>query len=170
MNLIWRPRMANILVRLILSLSLAWLLSPPRAAAAEAQVVNLNKWVPVAFTAVTCTGEPLYVSGKAHVVWHVTEDPAGGLHVVSKTNQQLVGIGLVSGDQFQGSVNYNASFYTRGGAPITYTVTNRFSLTGRGTASNGMFFARFHITVSANGEVTASVDEVRGDCKTQGPQ
>ena len=110
-------------------------------------------------------GELVSLSGDLLILSHLTVDSAGGVLYESVFNPQGVsGIGQTSGDKYQGTgVTRTTEYFGR--LPFQYTTVNNFRIIGQGTGNNFSIHENFHVTVNANGEVTATVDNFSADCK-----
>jgi hypothetical protein len=107
-----------------------------------------------------CTGEQVELSGTIHLVSQQQSDGS----VVGHFNYQNVsGVGLTSGTTYRAStvdtVRLAAPF------PSDITSVGSFHLIGQGENDNLLVNALFHITVNANGEVTASIDDTSIRCR-----
>jgi hypothetical protein len=122
------------------------------------------EWIDYVPCANDWAGEAVWVSGTYRVTAHTTFDNRGGwhsmYHVVSKN---LQGVGLTSGDKYQGKYVYRGSFHAKKG--YTDTFKDSFKLIGQGPGNNLMYSFQWHITVNANGEVTAVVENWKWVCK-----
>ena len=80
----------------------------------------------------------------------------------------ISGIGQVSGDKYQATgvtqENFNAS-ETRKGRLLEETFVANFRIIGQGTGNNLLVQEMIHVTVKANGKVTADVSKFSFDCK-----
>jgi len=140
-----------------LAIALVWLglLTPPLWAATST-TIPLD-----AITFNTCTGEEVELSGTSHLVAQTQRDGS----IVGHFNYQNVsGVGLTSG------IRYRASSvdHVRLGAPFPSDIhsVRSFRLVGRGTEDNLLVRALFHITVNANGEVSAFIeDDLSSQCR-----
>ena len=106
-----------------------------------------------------CTGEDVQISGVIHLVNQTQAD--GG--IVSHFNYQNVqGLGLTSGSTYQAS----AVDHVRLSAPFPSDIhsVQTFHLIHRGAGSNLLVNVLYHITVTARGEVTASIDAFDMQC------
>jgi hypothetical protein len=106
-----------------------------------------------------CTGEQVELSGYIHLVSQLQPDGS----VIGHFNyQQVTGVGLTSG------IIYHASTVDqlRLAAPFPSSINSvrAFQLIGSGPNDNVLVRALFHITVNANGEITASIDELTTHC------
>jgi hypothetical protein len=110
-------------------------------------------------------GELVLLEGSLHLVTHFTEDGAGGFHVMNEANPQGVsGTGLTSGDKYQGTGVTRSNFNVHG-IPFNQTFVNNFRIIGEGPGNNLLIHQNVHITVNANGQVTAMVDNFSAECR-----
>jgi hypothetical protein len=98
-------------------------------------------------------------------VFAVTSDGAGGFHVVFHLDFLAKGTGPTTGARYVSIEKVDFAF----DAPATTlgherTRTELFTLIGQGTAPNEVLTALLHITVDANGNGTASLDNFRVRC------
>jgi hypothetical protein len=108
-------------------------------------------------------GEDVALSGNLHDLFHITVN-GNSLHV--KTHDQPQGIsgtGLVTGDKYQATGVTQDEFNTSFGMEETFI--NNFRIIGQGPGNNFLVHENFHITINANGTVTASHDNFTVDCK-----
>jgi hypothetical protein len=140
------------------------------AAVAQAEVVQ-NVSVPVLLSAfVPCAnggaGEVVDFTGDLHIVVSFT---INGNNVSGKSHfqpQGLKGIGQVTGDSYNAVGVTQDSF--RGSLQnglFNETFVNNFRLIGRGPGNNFSVHENAHITINANGDVTALIDNFGTDCK-----
>ena len=106
-----------------------------------------------------CSGELVELSGILHLVSHVLPDGS----VLGHFNyQNVTGIGLSSGIQYRASavdqVRLEAPF------PSSIQSVRHFRLIADGAGDDVLVDAIFHITVNANGDVTAEIDELTTRC------
>ena len=141
----------------------------PALAKAETVTTNVkypvewHEWVPCAMGG---AGEMIVLNGVMHEVYHVTIDGNGGFHAkVHSQPQRLSGTGLTSGDKYQatGVTQYQENFNGKVGE--TYTYVNNYRMIGQGPGNNLLIHYNVHITVNANGDVTAVVDNYKWECK-----
>jgi hypothetical protein len=110
-------------------------------------------------------GESVFLSGDLHILSHVTIDPNGVYRYQDHYQPQgISGTGSVSGAKYQatGVTRYSGKF---GGLPYTYSYVNNFRIIGQGPGNNYLVHENIHVTVNANGEMSAYVDNWRVDCK-----
>jgi hypothetical protein len=143
--------------------------SQPAAAAAVNHEVVINQPTEI-LQFIPCAngglGEEILFTGSLHLITHVT---MGGnrVSVFEAAAFHETGTGLSTGDKYESTVAYRWQ-------PVSGSLVNgQFStafvahaaITGPGPGNNMYFPVTFHITINANGEVTAEVE--RGDftCK-----
>lgn len=137
-------------------------------AMANGTTVTTNEKTPIdLFVWVSCAEEWVHLSGNLHVVYHATFDNSGGLHIEEHFNPQRVrGHGMSTGLKYQGTgvTRYHTNLRPDG-YPYEHTYVNNFRIIGQGPGNNYLVHETFHITINANGEVTAYVDNFSVDCK-----
>lgn len=113
-------------------------------------------------------GEMVHLTGTLHVMAHTTIDSAGNVHVSTHYQPQKgKGLGLTSGDEFN-ATGVTRDNYKFGGVnfPLSIsTYVNNFKIIGKGDAPNYTIHHNLHITINANGDMTAYVDNFKADCK-----
>jgi hypothetical protein len=111
-------------------------------------------------------GEDVELSGFRHVLLRSTVSKSGSIE--EKLHVQLEGlsgVGSATGDKYQGTGVTQYEITLHNPLPITETFTSDLHIIGQGPGNNFRLHETFHFTINANGEVTASVDHVRVDCK-----
>lgn len=127
--------------------------------------MSTHVWIPCALDG---TGEYVLLEGTLHIVANVFWDNAGNLHVTGHSQPQGVkGVGLTSGDKYIGTgvTRYNYIFGSVGFPIYIETYINNFRIIGEGNGNNYLIHQNLHMTINANGEVTAYVDNYEADCK-----
>ena len=110
-------------------------------------------------------GEDVHLSGDLHTVIHVTRDAHDTYHIEQHYQPQgISGVGMTSGAQYQ-ATGITRSSENVVGMPYNYTLVNNFRIIGQGAGNNFLLHETFHITVNANGELTAVADNYSVDCK-----
>jgi hypothetical protein len=149
-------------IPLAVTASLIWTVG-----AQAAQVFNVD--VPLAVTfpnpCAPGSGETIAFTGTIHVLFNETFPPDGSIHVQFEDNvHDVTGLSStgvtysgVGGDWFE--LNASPPF------PFNATATDVFGLISDGATANFLVTATFHITVNADGTVTATVSNVRIACK-----
>ena len=105
-------------------------------------------------------GEAIHLSGTLLAQFSFTETSGGNVETGFHFNPQgITGVGLTSG------ATYHATGVTRGTTTIkakggiSDTFVNSFKIIGEGSAPNFLETDVIHLTVNANGVVTASVEK-----------
>jgi hypothetical protein len=109
-------------------------------------------------------GEIIAIDGEIHGVIHVTENANGGFHTSSLFHPRgLTGIGLISGARYHAVGETRFSFNSNGATSDTFV--NNFKLIGEGRAPNLLIHETIRVTINANGDVTAEVENVSIECR-----
>lgn len=115
---------------------------------------------------IPCVPEDVLIQGNLHILVTQTVNQNGSVHYKFHYQPQgVTGIGSVTGTVYhatgvtQGHTNINS------GLPYVDTYVNNFRIIGQGPGANYLVHNVFHVTVNANGEVTAFVDITSVDCK-----
>jgi hypothetical protein len=146
----------RILIAGVLASSVAALLAAVAPAASD------SFQFPLDFTSTECP-DPVALSGTIHAVITAVDNGAGGSMVATHFNPQgVTGVGLVSGRIYHGTGVTREVF--RVGKGETNTFVNNFRLISAGPGGDVILHEAFHVTVNANGEVTASVDHLNVTC------
>jgi hypothetical protein len=109
-------------------------------------------------------GEVIVISGELHALISVTLDANGGVHEHILFNPQGVdGVGLTTGLKYQ-RVGV-AEEDINGTVGSTDTFVEVFDMIGQGPGNNFKLHVTSHITVNADGSLTASVANIFSTCK-----
>jgi hypothetical protein len=137
----------------------------------QAAASTQNLAFPVAIAAfVPCAndgaGEVVQLSGNLHMVTHTIAN-ASGITVKSQIQPQgISGVGMDSGDRYQGTgVTQSTMSSSDPGADLTYSYVNNFRVIGHGAGNNLLVHETLHVTVNAQGALTASVDTFKVACR-----
>jgi hypothetical protein len=136
---------------------------------AQADSFTVSQTFPIDITVfVPCAnggaGEDVEITGNLHDLFHVTFDGVGGLHVTVHDNPQgISGFGLTTGDTYRGVGITEEHF--NGTVGSTDTFVNNFRIIGNGPGNNFSVHENIHVTINANGELTAFVDNFSVTCK-----
>ena len=151
--------------RLLALIGLVILASFVGATAASAEV-DSNASVPIQLAVlVPCTGDVVQLSGELHVLTALTSN---GNHISGINHfqpQHVAGSDLSTGAKYVGTGDTKTTFsdsLVNGQALETFV--NNFRLIGQGSAPNYVVHENVHLTVNANGIVTASVDNFSISC------
>ena len=134
------------------------LIGPARAATSTTDVERIQ----IDFEAQGC-GEFIEVSGSLLATFHVT-DLGGGQFVAAFhfSPQGATGAGLTSGAGYQATGVTRGTMTLTAGSTTTYV--NSFKLIGDGSTPNYLETDIMHVTVNAQGVVTASIDRSSVTC------
>lgn len=145
------------------------------AAPASAAVTNQETFA-LAFTTyptqflegrlVRC-GEDIAFTGTDHEVARATASRSGGTEVGGHTNIQLTGVGLATGTVYRlnYTINYTINVNNPGKAATVSKELHNIEVIGQGQAPNLKGQTLLHITVNANGTVTAHIDTITFTCR-----
>jgi hypothetical protein len=144
----------------------------PTSAQAEATTISRVFSYPVAFTTfVGClnggAGEWIALSGSAEFVYVATTDASGAQHIQELTIQQgISGVSLTSGDLYRTAGVHRSGFNAvYGGFPSETDVINNYHLVRVGGGAALAVHETFHVTWSADGELTAQVENFSIICE-----
>ena len=156
--------------RVASGIAAAAVLASLAAGPASAQTITeTNHFVfPQVFTIVNpCTGDALSFTGDFVAITHVTVTDAGHVVVVSNGHSSReVGVDLTTGQTFRLlSSAASVGTFQASGAPSEFTVGLTNNFVGQGPANNLIQHELQHITINANGEVSASLDQVSIECR-----
>jgi len=132
----------------------------------RAEVV-LNTSVPfAALVGIPCAPDIALISGELHVLISQEVDSNGGIHLKSHFQPQGIdGVGLLTGDKYQATGVTQEHTNDHSGNAFEDTFVNNFRIIGQGIGNNFLVHTTFHVTVDANGVVTADVLNSSVDCK-----
>jgi hypothetical protein len=105
-------------------------------------------------------GEAIHLSGTLLAQFTFTESSGGNVEIEFHFNPQgITGVGLTSGATYHatGETLGTTTIKAKGG--ISDTFVNNFKIIGEGTAPNFLETDVVHLTVNANGVVTATVEK-----------
>jgi len=123
--------------------------------------VNIPVFIPCAAGG---TGELVVLSGDLHVLVRFTRSKSGGVHAAAHFQPQgISGVGQTTGEKYQATGVTQDEFNARIGVEETFV--NNFRIIGQARGNNFLIHENFHITINANGRVTAFVDNFRVDCR-----
>jgi hypothetical protein len=112
-------------------------------------------------------GEDVLLTGRLHQVFHVTVSNTDNVVRTVHNNARLSGIGATTGDLYHSTVTDKFQtlfhFFHREGQVFTEVFTIR--MIGQGSGTNFVIRQLIHVTVNANGSVSAVVDKLSIACK-----
>jgi hypothetical protein len=125
--------------------------------------IDLVVFVPCANGGV---GELVELNGPLHILVTFT---INGNSISGKTHfqpQGISGVGLDSGDRYQAAgVTQDYFKGSLRNGQFDQTFVNNFRIIGQGPGNNFQVHENFHLTITANGAVTAAHDNFSIDCK-----
>ena len=105
-------------------------------------------------------GEAIQLSGTLLAHFSLTETSSGNVEVGFHFNPQgITGVGLTSGATYHATGVTRGTTTTRAKGGISDTFVNSFKIIGEGTAPNFLETDVIHLTVNAEGVVTAMVEQ-----------
>ena len=111
-------------------------------------------------------GENVELTGTFHILIHTTVNANNFTTKYHFQPQGISGIGQTTGIKYQGSgVTQEEIKGSLKNGKFIDTYINNFHVVGQGSGNNYLVHTNTHITVNANGETTASVDNLMSDCK-----
>jgi len=140
--------------------------SPTRVASAQATTTTESIQIPLLIEVfVPCAnrgaGEVVSLAGTLHEVFHITFDAAGGIHLkIHDQPQGISGFGQTTGIRYQATGVTQQQLSTN-----PFTFVNNFQIIGQGPGNNFRIHQVFHVTVNANGELTAFRDRASAECR-----
>jgi hypothetical protein len=144
-------------------LALALVLVPTSASAAVVQ----NVQIPLSQTVFNpCTGDVIAVTGSIHLLVTETADGSGGFHIAFMDNvSQVTGVGSATGATYHGVGGDWFTANVRPPFPAEKTATDVFGLISAGPSPNLVVTDTLHVTVNADGSVTAIVARFSISCQ-----
>jgi hypothetical protein len=145
-------------------------LPPGSAPAFQVTTITVSQSFPVDIAVfIDCAnggaGELVALTGELHDLFHVTM--SGGGRFVLKLHDQpegISGVGEITGDVYH-ATGVTQETVTSGVIGSTDTFVNNFRIIGPGPGNNFLIHETFHVTVNANGTLTATVDNFSAECK-----
>ena len=136
------------------------------APALAATVSNMS--FPIAFNVfVPCAnggaGEVVALTGDLHDRFDLTFDSDGMRVDIHDNPQGISGRGLTTGDKYQATGVTRLSLHSAGSIELTYI--DNFRIIGQGPGNNFLFHDNLHLSINADGDVTAFHDNFKADCK-----
>ena len=112
-------------------------------------------------------GENVLLEGTLHETFHLGINGNRFQLKIIDNPQGLRGIGQVTGDKYQatGETQTMINDRTFVNGVFTESYINNFKIIGQGPGNNFLIHENFHVTVNANGTVTALLDHLTADCK-----
>ena len=144
----------------VLLLLPALVLVPPASAEAENSV-----FLPTTMSVSSCGGETIELTGTLHLIYSVTNN-SNSDHVRSYSQLRgLTGVGPSTGQYHASGITTESTNVDGEGFPFSYTYRNNFRLVGQGPGNNFQVHLGVHVTINANGDVTADISNIEAECK-----
>ena len=136
---------------------------------ALAEVENVSIPVEIAFD-VPCVnggaGETVVLTGDLHFLVSTTLNGNIARTKFHFQPQGISGYGSITGDKYQGTgVTQGQLKSSLENGQASVTMINNFRIIGQGPGNNFLVHENTHLTINANGDVTAFVDNFTADCK-----
>jgi hypothetical protein len=145
---------------LVLLITIAALAMP---VATQASATTLK--VPFDADVIACNGDVIHISGTLLIIFTETTTPSGGFIVSSHFQPQgIMGVDLTTGTKYVATGLTRDILVVSPSGGITETFVNRFHIQATTAAESFIVSEVFHITVNANGVVTAFVDNFSSTC------
>ncbi len=112
---------------------------------------------------VACAGEELDFTLNGHLVSHVTETD-NGYHAVFKVNEQVALVGVDSGRRWRGVFVLNEQESAIDRLPFETQFMRLLKVVPQGPGPGFTRQRLIHLTIDANGNVTADVDKLQLSC------
>ena len=154
-------------IRLTLILLVLGVLAVPASAGADGTALTTIFRTPIdGMTSTSCsTPEPVSFSGQYQSVFHYTLDGSGVAHFSGAVTSSGVGTGLVTGTSYRfAGASSSSTNEAPNGFPYHNTFTNTFLLVSHGPGDNLLMHATTHVTIDANGTLTAEVTNTTFEC------
>jgi hypothetical protein len=131
----------------------------------SAQAAATTEQVPFEADVLACNGDVIHLSGTLLMVFTETVTPPGGFVFSSHFQPQGVkGVDLVTGTTFIATGLTRDIVVVSPPGGFTETFVNQFHIQATTGAESFIVREVFHITVNANGDVTAFVDNFSATC------
>jgi len=112
-----------------------------------------------------CSLEEVHLVGTESVKAHVVTDSQGRDHLKISGLIDVEGTGLDSGAQYSGRQSFEEHFDPDiSDYPMTFTFTLNHLLIGHGAIENQTLHQTTHLTINANGDLTALVQTINTSC------
>ncbi len=110
-------------------------------------------------------GEAIHLSGTLLAQFRFTESSGGNVTIGFHFNPQgITGVGLTSGATYHATGETQGTTTLKATGGISDTFVNNFKIIGEGSAPNFLQTDVVHLTVNAQGVVTATVEKVTIRC------
>jgi hypothetical protein len=130
-----------------------------------AQASATTERVPFDANVIACNGDVIHISGTLLQIFTETTTPSGGFIVSSHFQPQgIMGVDLTTGTRYVATGLTRDIQVVSPAGGFTETFVNRFHIQATKGAESFIVSEVSHITVNANGDVTAFVDNFSSTC------
>jgi hypothetical protein len=114
-----------------------------------------------------CVGEEVtFTEGAVEMTIHLTILPGGEAKFsIQAVAKGITGTGLTSGATYRLTGALSLKYEEPVAPPLRFSFLDHLNIIGPGQANNLRLFYQTHLTVNANGEVTAFMDNFRARCR-----
>jgi hypothetical protein len=128
--------------------------------------VTSNQFIPLSGADVNpCTGVAFTGTGFIHIVTHETTASDGSLHFGVDENLHFQGVDATGTTYIEnGTESFTFIRPASAPGPMVFEFPTTDVIVSRGAAPSFYLHALTHITVNANGDVTASIDNLSTSC------
>src|SRR5262245_9449841 len=132
----------------------------------RAEVITNDK-VPFATAVlIPCVPEVVVLTGELHILTAQEVDSDGGIHIKTHFQPQgISGVGSLTGAKYQGTGGTQEHINDHSSPALEDTFVNNFRIIGQGPDNNFLVHTTFHVTINADGVVTADVLNSSTECK-----
>ena len=129
-----------------------------------AQASATTEKVPFDADVIACNGDIIHISGTLLAVFTETTTPSGFIVSSHFQPQGIKGVDLTTGTKYLATGLTRDILVVSPAGGVTETFVNQFHIQATTGAESFIISEVFHITVNANGDVTAFVDNFRSTC------
>src|SRR5947199_160347 len=112
----------------------------------------------------TCTNETVDVSGVQTITSNFKVDNSGGIHINFGIVSKGTGMGQVTATNYPFSENDLFNVQATSGAS-EFTIRIKLRMKGPGSIDNWDMIQMLRMTVTANGDITSSIDSTTTNCR-----
>lgn len=145
-----------------------WLAQITSAAGAQVFDVRVpaTSVFPTVFNPCTSPADTVTVTGGvAHAHLDITTDSSGGEHADINGNlEDVTGVGAPSGDSYEITAWFHVNQELNSSGTTVFSHGEVFHVISKGSSPNFDFSSVVHFTVNANGDLTATVTDIRPTC------
>ncbi len=150
-------------MRILLSVLFAVTVLAP-ATPASAEVLENSVLLPYSMSVLSCSGEEVQMTGNLHLIYSVIDN---GDSLYLRYHSQLQGVsGTGATGQYHASgVTKDVMDASNASFPFSYTSVYNLRIIGQGPGNNFLVHTVAHVTIGADGEVSADVTSSQAECR-----